>query len=429
MNRLAAITGVMGLCLLPAIGPSAIANSGAAADVRALPMLFELWTEGPAHTCGSACRTWVSATGAITSETPRDFENFARNHKLNGATIALDSDGGSVLGALALGRAIRNLGMITTVGRTVDLAVSDAGKRRARLQPRAYCESMCAFVLLAGIERRVPAEARVMVHQIWLGDRRDDPTAANYSAEDLVVVQRDIGRLAQYTVEMGGGIDLLEIALKIPPWEPMRLLSRDELRNMKVVTAEAAPEVNSGAATNSAATLSNGARAPINGRGWTMLAHAGRPVLGRSHPLTVEGEDIGTFELNFACGTAGRDYVVTYSEQRRSTEPGTRPAALTSVELSLSGQSVPLKLVASRPNDRSPEINSVATGRLPADMLKAFADPGGRSLAVQTESGDLATAIRVGNAGIARVLPQLVASCAAQPPIRNSARNAARQGG
>ena len=90
----------------------------------------------------------------------------------------------------------------------------------------SFCESMCAFVLLAGVERQVPAEARVMVHQIWLGDRRDDPTAANYSAEDLVVVQRDIGRLAQYTMEMGGGIDLLEIALKIPPWEPMRQLSR-----------------------------------------------------------------------------------------------------------------------------------------------------------------------------------------------------------
>ncbi len=104
---------------------------------------------------------------------------------------------------------------------------------------KAYCESMCAFVLLAGVERRVPAEARVMVHQIWLGDRRDDPTAANYSAEDLVVVQRDIGRLARYTVEMGGGVDLLEIALKIPPWEPMRMLSRDELRTMKVETARA----------------------------------------------------------------------------------------------------------------------------------------------------------------------------------------------
>ena len=108
---------------------------------------------------------------------------------------------------------------------------------------------MCAFVLLAGVERHVPAEARVLVHQIWLGDRRDDPTAAHYSAEDLVLVQRDIGRLAQYTVEMGGAIDLLEIALKIPPWEPMRLLSREELRGMKIITGGDTPEVNSGAAT------------------------------------------------------------------------------------------------------------------------------------------------------------------------------------
>src|SRR4029079_7826705 len=136
-----------------------------------------------------------------------------------------------------------------------------------------YCESMCAFVLLAGVERHVPAEARVMVHQIWLGDRRDDPTAANYSAEDLVVVQRDIGRLAQYTMEMGGGIDMLEIALKIPPWEPMRLLSRNELRGMKIVTPDDAPEVNSGAAGNSA-TLANGNRAAVNGRSWGMLVNA-----------------------------------------------------------------------------------------------------------------------------------------------------------
>src|SRR4029078_3386846 len=190
----------------------------------------------PRHACATTCRSWVSASGAITSETPHDFEAFAKKHKLDGATIALDSDGGSVLGALALGRAIRKLGMTTTVGKTIDLSLADDGKKRAKLQPRAYCESMCAFVLLAGAERRVPAEARVMVHQIWLGDRRDDPTAANYSAEDLVVVQRDIGRLARYTVEMGGGVDLLEIALKIPPWEPMRMLSREELRTMKVLT-------------------------------------------------------------------------------------------------------------------------------------------------------------------------------------------------
>ena len=394
-----------------------------------MPMQFEVWTEGPAQACGNTCRTWVSASGAITADTPRDFEAFAKRNKLDGFTIALDSDGGSVLGALALGRSIRKLGMTTTVGKTIDLNAADGGRKRAKFQPRAYCESMCAFVLLAGIERRVPAEARVMVHQIWLGDRRDDPTAANYSAEDLVVVQRDIGRLARYTVEMGGGVDLLEIALKIPPWEPMRMLSRDELRTMKVETAGDAPEVNSGTATNSAA-LANGARAAVNGHGWAMLSVEGRPALGRSHPLTVEGDDVGAFELNFACGEAGRDYIVTYVEQRRTDDMGRTPSALSEVEISIGGKPVQLKVVASRARDKSSGLSSIASGRIPVEMLKMFADPGSRSLMVETASDDAVTAIRIGNAGIARVLPALAASCAAAPPaIRNSARTAARQGG
>ena len=425
MIRFVAAAGAAATCLLLATSAQPVA----APDARSLPMQFELWSEGPAQGCGADCRTWVSASGAITSDTPRDFEAFAKKNKLDGSTIALDSDGGSVLGALALGRAIRKLGMTTTVGKTIDLASADGGKKRAKLQPKAYCESMCAFVLLAGVERRVPAEARVMVHQIWLGDRRDDPTAANYSAEDLVVVQRDIGRLARYTVEMGGGVDLLEIALKIPPWEPMRMLSRDELRTMKVLTAGDAPEVNSGAATNSAA-LANGARAAANGQGWTMLTVEGRPALGRSHPLTVEGDEVGAFELKFACGEPGRDYIVTYVEQRHSDEAGRAPAVLSEVEISLAGKPVQLKVVASRPRDGSAALNSIASGRVSVEILKAFADSGSRSLMVETASDDAVTAIRIGNAGISRVLPALAASCAAgQGPIRNSARNAMRQGG
>ena len=290
---------------------------------------------------------------------------------------------------------------------------------------------MCAFVLLAGVERRVPAEARVMVHQIWLGDRRDDPTAANYSAEDLVVVQRDIGRLARYTMEMGGGVDLLEIALKIPPWEPMRLLSRDELRTMKVIDGRrrARGQFRRGDQFVGAGQrrARRGQRARLgDGRRWTAA-----PALGRSHPLTVEGDDIGTFDLSFACGDGGRDYIVTYVEQRRADEDGQTPAALSEVEISLAGKPVPLKVVASRAarqvagtGYRSP------AAACPADVLKAFADTGSRSMMVETASDDAVTAIRIGNAGIAKVLPQLAASCAsAQPPIRNSARTASRQGG
>jgi len=425
MIRFVAAAGAAATCLLLATSAQPVA----APDARALPMQFELWTEGPSQACGKDCRTWVSAAGAITSDTPREFEAFAKKNKIEGFTIALDSDGGSVLGALALGRTVRKLGMTTTVGKTIDLNAADGGRKRAKLQPRAYCESMCAFVLLAGVERRVPAEARVMVHQIWLGDRRDDPTAANYSAEDLVVVQRDIGRLARYTVEMGGGVDLLEIALKIPPWEPMRILTRDEMRTMKVTTAGDAPEVISGAATNSAA-LASGARAAAIGQGWGMLAVEGRPTLGRSHPLTVEGDEIGAFELKFACGEPGRDYIVTYVEQRRVAESGRATAVLSEVEISLAGKPVQLKVVASLPRDGTSELNSIASGRVSVEMLKAFADPGSRSLMVETSSDDAITAIRIGNAGIAQVLPTLAASCAAgQPPLRNSARNAMRQGG
>jgi hypothetical protein len=133
MNRFAAVAFAAALSALPAIGPAA----APASDARALPMQFEYWQEGPPVDCGKACRSWVSAAGAITGDTPRDFEAFAKQHNLKGAMIALDSDGGSVLGALGLGRAIRALGMSTTVGRTVNLGATDRGRKRGRLVPRA----------------------------------------------------------------------------------------------------------------------------------------------------------------------------------------------------------------------------------------------------------------------------------------------------
>ena len=98
---------------------------------------------------------------------------------------------------------------------------------------------MCAFLLLAGSQRYVPPEARILVHQIWLGKKRKQALESSYSAEELNVVQRDIGRLAQYTIEMGGGVDLLETALRIPPWEPLYRLSGDELQRMRLSTVEA----------------------------------------------------------------------------------------------------------------------------------------------------------------------------------------------
>ncbi len=101
------------------------------------------------------------------------------------------------------------------------------------------------------------------------------------------------------------------------------------------------------------------------------------------------------------------------------------------MEISLAGKPTQLKVVASRPRDKSTELVSIASGRISVEALKAFADTGNRSLMVETASDDAVTAIRIGNAGIGRILPTLAASCAAvpQPTIRNSARTSKQQGG
>jgi len=102
---------------------------------------------------------------------------------------------------------------------------------------------MCVFLLLSGKTRYVPETAHVRVHQIWMGDRADDAKAASYSAQDLMIVERDIGRLAKYTFDMGGAGDLLSLSLNVPPWEDLHELSPAELRLTNLVTTDAVAEV------------------------------------------------------------------------------------------------------------------------------------------------------------------------------------------
>jgi hypothetical protein len=189
--------------------------------------------------CQPNCRGWVGAVGIVTADTPKEFDEFSRTRQLGGATVVLDSSGGSVNDAIALGRRWRNLGMLTTVGTSIDPHNGD----RAEIASQAYCESMCVFLLLSGKARYVPDGAHVRVHQIWMGDRADDAKAASYSAQDLMIVERDIGRLAKYTFDMGGAGDLLSLALSVPPWEDLHELSREELRLTNLVTTDAVAEV------------------------------------------------------------------------------------------------------------------------------------------------------------------------------------------
>ena len=237
-----ALLGAAALCLaLPGavvlLGGSA--HAGVTLEERKLPMHFN-WVA-----CQPNCRGWVSAVGIVTADSPKDFDEFAHGRELIGTTIVLDSSGGSVNDSIALGRRWRALGALTTVGISVQdhTAQGDHQGDHARVVPDAYCESMCVFLLLSGKTRYVPATAHVRVHQIWMGDRADDPKAASYTAQDMMIVERDIGRLAKYTFDMGGAGDLLLLSLNVPPWDDLHELTPAELRLTNLVTTDAVAEV------------------------------------------------------------------------------------------------------------------------------------------------------------------------------------------
>jgi len=234
-----ALLGAAALCIaLPGVVttiPGDSAHAGATLEERKLPMRFS-W-----NACQPNCQGWVSAVGIVTADSPGEFDEFARGRHLDGATIVLDSSGGSVNDSIALGRRWHALGVRTTVG--ISILSHTADGDRASVTPEAYCESMCVFLLLSGKTRYVPADAHVRVHQIWMGDRADDARAASYTAQDMMIVERDIGRLAKYTFDMGGAGDLLSLALSVPPWEDLHELSRGELRLTNLVTTDAVAEV------------------------------------------------------------------------------------------------------------------------------------------------------------------------------------------
>jgi hypothetical protein len=265
----------------------------------------------------------------------------------------------------------------------------------------------------------------VLVHQIWLGDRREDAVAASYTAEDLVVVQRDIGSIMQYTVEMGGDIELVALSLKVPPWEPMRALTREELRRTRLDVAAEMAAVATASKTAAGPSVADDETqwTPINGRGWVAVTRAGQAALARSHPLTFEGERIGSFDLYLACGNAPETFALTYREIRTGPADRGLPRSITQVTLMIDDQLQPLKIGSSEKRTRRGEMESVASAVLPARLVRALASDNPASMTLETDSiGNPRTMIRVGNAGFGRTFRELEKGCREPQRFRGDTR-------
>jgi hypothetical protein len=155
---------------------------------------------------------------------------------------------------------------------------------------------------------------------------------------------------------------------------------------------------------------------PAGARGWVVDQQANSVMLVRRHPLTVEGETIGTFDVALTCGNAANEYAVLYSETRTIKGANRYGERLKYVSVSMGQKSVSLAIGSSEIASPRMERESFASGMIPASAVTTFAEAGSHSLTVETSStGNGATSVRVGNTGVAQNFPQLAAACGKRP--------------
>lgn len=371
-------------------------------------MQFQWVREGPAEKCGNACREWVSAKGGIRPDTAREFEAFARTRDIAGKVIVIESPGGSVDAGLALGRAFRRLNVTVAVGQTIMLPADASGEQRASYSPKALCASMCPFVLLGGVRRHVPPEARIMVHQIWPGFAAADSTAAVYAAQHVAMLLRNTSEIARYTVDMGGEIELFDLSMRIPPWEELRTLTNIEVQRIRLNNTDTpfvSPDADAASSPPPGVLPSTGGQIATFQR-WLLVGTGADRSVVRRHPLTREGEEIGTLLLTFTCGQKPMTMDVRYWETRRLASADD---AIMRAVVGLGRERVGLTIESSRVV--AGRLESIANATVNTGVLaKMFTQPGAVTVATLTKAKQQ-TVIHVGLTGLGQVLPQLAKEC------------------
>ncbi|MCZ8315191.1 hypothetical protein [Phreatobacter sp.] len=131
-------------------------------------MTFSLVT-GEAGACGPGCDRWIAAEGVIVADTPIAFFEFAK--RLDGARppLLIQSEGGVVEAAMALGRQVRRAGLTTMVART-----DRAGALPAPALD-GQCHGACLYLLMGGTERAMAPGAELSISPIAFDGPAGEP--------------------------------------------------------------------------------------------------------------------------------------------------------------------------------------------------------------------------------------------------------------
>jgi hypothetical protein len=173
----------------------------------AKPMTFELVGGGK-----------LMATGTITPGISEAFAAEVAKRSDYIKTVVLNSPGGSVGDALAMGRLIRDKKLATEV---------EAGK---------LCASSCPLMFFGGNERRAGDKAAIGVHQVFAVSA-PDPAAP--PRDDMSDAQRISARCQRYLGDMGINLQVWVHAMETPK-ERLFVFKPDELKSLNIVTGETA---------------------------------------------------------------------------------------------------------------------------------------------------------------------------------------------
>lgn len=174
------------------------------------PMTFT--TFWPCAGNGSFCGIRILAQGVIQRDSGRKLAQFLSNPKAHEyelpprPTVVFDSPGGSVAGAIDLGRVIRKNRMDTEVDASYSRVRKNNHSEEETFVKDPICASACTLAFSGGLTRSVQSGARLGIHQF----------AATTGNIGDAATQVTVVVLAAYFEEMGVRRSLLDSASLVP---------------------------------------------------------------------------------------------------------------------------------------------------------------------------------------------------------------------
>ena len=166
---------------------------------------------------------WIFADGEIVSGTTTLFLSFVKNNPqlIPGATVILNSPGGSPVEGMRFGDVIRELHYRTEVG--------VAGYEPLNRLP-GQCMSACIYPYLGGEYRYLGPGSAIGIHRFTFGKDFGGPATSEIS-------QKLSGQIVDYIKRSRADPSLFALMTQTPPDE-VYVLSSDELQRFKIVTGD-----------------------------------------------------------------------------------------------------------------------------------------------------------------------------------------------